>query len=417
MGFGIQRNVADQSVNVTLQAMKAVAKEEQLEQKAEQVSSQIALKEEMTEAVNPFAAARKKEKPVKAQKSRIQKMMQSGEKMQRMLPIEHLKQMADQFSRRNPELKSGTLVLLRESIKPDDSKEEILRKLLEFYPDPSLADEALEYLLETTDGELANKIREVKEELNQAKGREIVAGRNIHLQARQASEKGLGTPTSMHDMYRDVTGNPRDAPTLFEELSKKYAFKDLKKVMDFLLHSLGSDMKSKGPSIDHAELHRLFSEARNLQAILGVYRFFRGRMKLMQKLFQTNNLQLPDELSFESMAKEFMSLAAERYPSSDKVLQRSVKLGLEKWVMAKIIALSQFRDAVREVAMAKIYKSLQHRDDLYLAILEALEDLEDELEEMEEKEEEEEGEEEGEEEEEEQEETKKGPQDTIEKAE
>lgn len=137
----------------------------------------------------------------------------------------------------------------------------------------------------------------------------------------------------------------------------------------------------------------------------------------MQKLFQTNNLQLPDELSFESMAKEFMSLAAERYPSSDKVLQRSVKLGLEKWVMAKIIALSQFRDAVREVAMAKIYKSLQHRDDLYLAILEALEDLEDELEEMEEKEEEEEGEEEGEEEEEEQEETKKGPQDTIEKAE
>jgi len=71
------------------------------------------------------------------------------------------------------------------------------------------------------------------------------------------------------------------------------------------------------------------------------------------------------------------------------------RLGIEDWILAKIFVLSQMRDAVREVAMALIYKTLQHRDELYLAILEALEDLEDELEEMEEKElenEEEEGE-------------------------
>ena len=50
--------------------------------------------------------------------------------------------------------------------------------------------------------------------------------------------------------------------------------------------------------------------------------------------------------------------------------------------MAKIIALSQLRDAVREVAVNQIYKSLQHRDELYLAIIEALEELEDQLEEQ-----------------------------------
>lgn len=400
MGFEVKGNLG-QDVNVTLDAMKAVAKDEAQELRAEQQSSQIALKDQLAETVNPFAALRRTEKTIKSQKGRIQKMQLQGEKPEQLLPIAALKNLADQFQRRNPELKADTLVRLRQAIKPDDSKEEILRKLTEFYGDPSLADEALEYLLETTEGDLANKIREIKEELNQEKGREIVAGRNIAIQARQAASQGLGTPTNMRDMYRDITGNPREATALFEELAQKYAFKDLKKVVDFLLHSLGADMKSKGTSIEPAELQRLFSEARTLQAILGVYRFFRGRMELTQSLFEKNHLDIPPGLTFESMAKEFMALASERYPSSDKVLQRAVRLGIEKWLMAKIIALSQFRDAVREVAMAKIYKSLQHRDDLYLAILEALEDLEDELEE------ESEGEEEGEEEEEEESEKEK----------
>lgn len=403
MGFNVQRNIGGDDTNITLQAMQQASTEDAAELRNEQQSSKEAFIDQQKEAINPFARSQKKEKPVKAQMSRVQKMLQSGESLGRMLPLEAMKNAADQFQRRNPELRANVLVLLREAIKPDDSKEEILRKLMEFYPDVSLADEALEFLLETTDGELARKIMEVKEELNQARGREISAGRNIHIQAREASEKGLGTPTSMRDMYRDITANPRDATTLFEELSKKYAFKDLKKVTDFLLHSLGADMKSKGPSIEPGELHRLFTETRTLQAILGVYRFFRSRMNLMKTLFENSNIPMPEDLNFEKMAKEFMGLCAERYPSSDKVMQRATRLGLDKWIQAKIIALSQFRDGVREVAMAKIYKSLQHRDDLYLAILEALEDLEDELDKLAE-EEDEEGENEGEGEEEEEEE-------------
>src|SRR5690606_11830940 len=116
------------------------------------------------------------------------------------------------------------------------------------------------------------------------------------------------------------TGNPRDANTLFGELANKYAYKELQKVIKFLLHSLGSDMKSKGPSIPRGELHTLLTETRTLQAILGVYRFFNKRMDLVNKLFSKAGLQMPKQLSFEQMAKCFMSLAGERYPSSDKVL-------------------------------------------------------------------------------------------------
>lgn len=383
-----------------IQAMQETGAEERLELRAEQESSADSLKSQLEQAVNPFGrAAATRQKKIESPKTRIQKMLQSGDKAERMMPIEQIKDQADQFQRRNPELKSSVLVLLRKYIKPGDTKEDILKKLAEFYSDPSLADEALEFLLETTEGELYLQVKAARDELNEQRGRDITAGRNIGAQARAASEKGLGSPTQLRDLYRDITGNPRDSTTLFEELSQKYAFKDLKKVTDFLLHSLGADLKSKGPSIEQGMLHRLISESRSLQAILGIYRFFRGRMRLVNSMFSRNGIDVPQELNFETLSKQFMGLVAERYPSSDKVKERAVRLGLQRWLMAKIIALSQFRDAVREVALNQIFRSLQHRDDLYLAILEALEDLEDELDQ--EEDENEEGEDQGEEKEEE----------------
>jgi type III secretion protein W len=371
--------------DITLKAMQEAGLETQAELTAERQDSQKAFIADQKDLVNPFASRlQTTQKSIKSSKSRIQKMLKGGDKPSRLLPIELMKDMAGHFQQRNPELRSNVLILLREYIKPDDTAEDILRKVLEFYPDVSLADEALEYLLATTEGNLAVKVQEARDMLNKDRGREIIAGRNIGAQAREASEKGLGTPTNLRDLYRDVTGNPRDSGTMFEELSEKYAFKELKKVVDFLLHSLGADMKSQGPSIPRGMLHRLFTETRSLQAILGVYRFFRGRMHLMESLFEKEQIELPPQLNFELMAKAFMALAADRYPTAAKVKDTAVRLGIEKWIQAKIIALSQLRDAVREVAMNQIYRSVQHRDELYMTIIEALEDLEDELEELEE---------------------------------
>jgi type III secretion protein W len=375
--------------NVTIGAMQQVAKEEQQELQAEQLTSKENFLQSQEEMINPFAAKfATKQKDIKNHSTRIKKTKAAGEK-DKLAPIAQIKEFAEGFQRRNPELRANILLLLREQIKPGDTKEDILRKLAEFYSDVTLADEVLEFLLQTAEGELAETLKEAKAEFDQLHSREIIAGRNVNEIARQAAGRGLGTAESMRDMYREITGNPRDSTTLFEELSQKYAFQDLKKVIDFLLHSLGADMKSKGPSIPRGFLHRLFTETRSLQAILGVYRFFRGRMRLVQKMFDENDLDIPAELTFENIAKQFMSLASDRYPSSAKVFQTAIKLGIEKWITAKIIVFSQMRDAVREVAMNLIFKSLQHRDECYLAVLEALEDLEDQLEELLKKEDEE----------------------------
>lgn len=93
---------------------------------------------------------------------------------------------------------------------------------------------------------------------------------------------------------------------------------------------------------------------------------------------------LPPHLNSELMGKTFFALIEERYPSAEKVLQIATKLGVET-ISAKIILLSVMRDAVKQVS-PKLYRSMQHRDDLYAAIIAALEELEDKLEELEEQE-------------------------------
>ncbi|MCE2982348.1 MAG: hypothetical protein LW832_02160 [Parachlamydia sp.] len=96
-------------------------------------------------------------------------------------------------------------------------------------------------------------------------------------------------------------------------------------------------------------------------------------------------------INFETIATLFFDLADERYPSSDKMNQMVSRIvdpmtsdPLEA-VTVKIALLNSMRDMIKEVSPLRIYRSLQHRDDFYLAVIEALEDLEDELEELEEK--------------------------------
>lgn len=367
-------------VDSTIAAFQATRADDRTIAFAMQEDTEKNFQTELTEEMPYIAMLHKKQKPLKAARPVQVKKTEATEKK-----TDTVKDAATKFSKKNPELKFSSLIGLRERIKQDSSQEEILETLKEFYPDPSLADEALDFLLETADGELAETLQKAKEEFSTKNSREISAGKNISTQAREASADGkgtLGTASDLRDLYRNITGNPRDSNTLFDELSNKYAFADLKKVTNFLFHSLGADLKSKGPSIPPGQLHVLMAETRSLQAILNVYRFFNMRMNLVNKLFKKAGLTVPSKLNFETLSKQFMGLVSDRYPTSDKVLQTAVRLGIEKWIMAKIIAFSQLRDAIREMAVNQIYRSIQHRDELYMAILEALEDLEDELEEL-----------------------------------
>ncbi len=368
---------------------RQMALEKQIRQLARQVSSQEAFMDQCQEG-NQYIAAmiakklRDKAKTLEERTGAIKKAQKGeDEKISSIKKIEAIEDIASETEEKNPELLAKSLLLLKQRLIETDSSEDILKKTLESFPDYSLADDALEFLEKSTEGDvLTQLVKKARTDFNNNFSREIRAGKNMATQAREFAEKGMGSPTALRDLYRDITGNPRSPNKLFQELSSKFQFDDMETIINFLLHSLGGDLKAKGPSIPRGELFRLLTESRSLQAILNIYRFFRSRMNIIFRSFDKNRIRFPKQLTYELIAQLFMQLVEDRYPSSVKIIKLARQLGIEEEIIAQIIVFSQFRDAVRQVA-PKLYRSLNHRNDILSAHIEALEELEDLLEEEE----------------------------------
>ena len=90
-------------------------------------------------------------------------------------------------------------------------------------------------------------------------------------------------------------------------------------------------------------------------------------------------------MSFETLAKLFIKMIGERYPSPDKVLRFARLLGIDKDLLAQIIIFTQYRDAMRGVA-PRLFQSEKHRQDMLMVLIETLSDLDDQVAEEEEKE-------------------------------
>ncbi len=350
-----------------------------------QVSAKARFTEEVEEGgVNPAAARKEQErkgrftdlesrkKPNVAETSAIKGVEERSEE-----------DLAQNYERRNPELPASKLTILRDAITPEQTAEEILEHVLNTFDDPTLAEEALDYLNHSANGPLKAKIQKARDLLMERMGREVLAGRNIDTAAKAFAKKGVKTATELRNLYREVTGDPKPHNALFEQLSADYSFDDLQKLVEFLLQGMAYDLKSKGPSIQVAELQLLMTEVRNLQSIVWVYLFFRERTKMLKKLYEQYELAYDEkEVNFEKLAKEFVKIVEDRYPSVLKIMRQAEKMGLVA-DEEKALILSQFRDAIRKLS-PRLYKSARHKQDLLLAIMEALEQLEKDDEEEEE---------------------------------
>jgi len=341
-----------------------------------QVSAKARFIEEVEEGFNPAAARKEQErkgrftdlesrkKPNVAETSAIKGVEERSEE-----------DLAQNYERRNPELPASKLTTLKETINGEQTAEEILEHVLNTFDDPTLAEEALDYLNHSADGPLKAKIQKARDLLMERMGREVLAGRNIDTAAKAFAKKGVKTASELRNLYREVTGDPKPHNALFEQLSADYSFDDLQKLVEFLLQGMAYDLKSKGPSIQVAELQLLMTEVRNLQSIVWVYLFFRERTKMLKKLYEQYELTYDEkEVNFEKLAKEFVKIVEDRYPSVLKIMRQAEKMGLVD-DEEKALILSQFRDAIRKLS-PRLYKSARHKQDLLLAIMEALEQLE-----------------------------------------
>jgi len=365
------------SMREIISDFKDMAKETSAELKNEKLTAQQAVQAAMKRQTGQLAGKVQKKALSKKQQLKRLREANKGKKGKQAKGSKEIDQKAEEFEERNPELGAKGLKLLREYIKEEDSPDDIMEKTLKFYDgDPSLADEALEFLEQTTSEKLSEKVVEAKSALNESKGREIRAGRNITSEAQQA--EGIGTPSNLRDMYRKYTGDPKDPLEHFEELTQKYEFKDMQKVIKFLFRAIGSDLNAKGPSIPRGLLKNLMQETRSLQTILGIYRAFREQAGTLQRKFNEYELKMPKRLTYETMSKQFVKLCRERYPNPDKIRRLSGKLGVDKSTIGQILVFERFRDAVHKVSLKEVFKAPEQRDKLQKEIINLLEQLEDE---------------------------------------
>lgn len=358
-------------VNLQMQETYAAAKEEL----AAKVSTQDRFIETMEEAFNPAASERQQ-----ARLGRFRSLERRSKPSSESKRIEKVDQKAEEdlaknYSRRNPELDAIILRKLRESLKNSNNPDEILKEVLENFPDPTLADEALEYLEQSFQANAKQAAIDAKNYLNTTQKREIVAGRNVSPAAQEFHDKGLGaSATQLRDLYRNITVEQRTHNALFSLLADQYPFNQLKMVVAFLLKGMAYDLKAKGPSIQQQELMRLMTELRNLQSILWVYMFFKARMKLIKSLYAKYGCKKKKEISFEDLAKAFIALVEDRYPTAAKLVKQADTQDLTD--EEKIIIFMQYRDALSELSL-RLYRSPRHRQDLLMVIVEALEELEE----------------------------------------
>jgi type III secretion protein W len=363
---------------------REMALEKQMRQLARQVASKEAFSESCEEGNQYIASIIDKEMKSKA-KTLQERTKTDVKKEEKVFGVDESSSIGSEFDDLNPELDKKTLLILKSRILDDDSADDVLKKVLDVYSDYSLADDALDYLEKISEDTQISQVKQARKEFNENFDREIKAGKNIAEEARAFAMQGLGSPTALRDLYREITGSPREVNALFDELSDQFEFEDLKKVVKFLLNSLGKDLKSKGPSIQKGELYRLLTETRNLQSILGVFLFFQARMSIIYRSFDKYHLYYPKKMTFELIAKLFMKLLQDRYPSSVKVIKLGKELGLTDEVLAQIIVLGQCRDAVRYIS-PKLFKDLKHRNEVLNTFIDALEELDELLDEEEEEE-------------------------------
>ncbi|MGR3973394.1 MAG: HrpJ domain-containing protein [Candidatus Rhabdochlamydia sp.] len=327
-------------------------------------------------AWNPLALAKRSqtlEKRVK-DKSKTDKHQGKEGEEESSHRIGKLQRIAQEFERRNPELKTKTLLSLHSLITIKDSPEEILKKLKTVYLDIALVDEALEFLIETSQDPLKTQLISARALLHQDFSKDVLSGRNIGAQARNYAAKGLGSATALRDLYRLITHTPFNAITLFQELSSSFPLDKMQVVIHFILHSLGSDLKSKGPSIASGELFKMMNETRDMQAVLGVYRYFARQMPRISQTMGKKSVT-PLNLSFELLAKVFTSFILEKYPTLDKAMLLSDKLLINNQPILQLMMYHEFIMAMRQVSSRLFQNDKQYQEILncYITTAESLE--------------------------------------------
>lgn len=286
--------------------------------------------------------------------------------------IEATVEVSDYYENKNPELKAKSLLSLKDQISKFDTEEDILQKILENFPDPITAESAFEYLAQVLPDEVKQKLYNAKKSFEKRFSRKLKAGKNIFDESLKFSKEGLGSAAELRQTYSELTGEIKSPLDLFEELLQKFTFEKMTSAINFWLSALGADLNSKGSSIEKGELYKLIEETRILQAILGVYNYFASKQReLILSLVRHQALATP-EMNYQNLAKIFVKILQDPYPSPDKILYYKNDLNIVPSLASQEAVFNIMCSAIKNVS-PKLFKNAKHKEEVLSCFLIALE--------------------------------------------
>lgn len=235
-------------------------------------------------------------------------------------------QAANRFQRANPQVKASALIALRSNIKPGMTPIELMEEIGKLYPQPDLAAEALEFIIQTTtDPTERARLAAILREFEQANAAEIDKGKQIKSIVLQAK---IVDPSEIRAIHQNMTHeNPKDFAQGYMELTTKFPGKSLKELLKILLQLAGEELRDpKISTADHGRIYNIIKQVRFIQAALGPEKFFEKRWAHLESQMRELGLEIPPQLTPQFMTKVCIELFLQDYPNSRSVLNAANNL-------------------------------------------------------------------------------------------
>lgn len=149
------------------------------------------------------------------------------------------------------------------------STKDLLKRLAEGTPDPSVQFALLETLLilnENGDKDIQELLKDARRELSAKNGVEIRAGINI-AETVNAQTKDPAKMQELRDLYRAEVDGFKSPQDCFSSLMASRGPGRMDEALKFLIDSAGVDIRSASPSRDPIELSRILTDLKNVQMI------------------------------------------------------------------------------------------------------------------------------------------------------
>lgn len=352
----------------------AIAKSK--EANAEQEASEIGITQN-PDFTNPAAATRTRKKETSFKSLSTRRKTTSTTKEKTIKSIEERQKhddLSQQYQEENQELDADVLNKLKNKVSENSTPEDILSLVEASFSDPVLAFSSLEFLSASTKSpKLQQAIQQAKDSYQQKHLQAIKGGKNVLFASQEFGSQLQVSPSSLRSLYLNVTTSILSSNELFTLLSSQYTREEQKTVSSFLLQGMSSDLKSEGPSIDPTKLQVLMSEIKSLQAVLNLYSFFQDSMPRLSLMMKSDNVALPKDVTYETLAKTFQAIVMDKFPTHTKI-QRAVQeiSGGDPDIMSNILNL--FYQALTQ-SSPRLFASAEQRQQLGLTIANTLDIL------------------------------------------